>query len=108
MASEALNRICPDEVWEGIKTAFAVKSCPASASSMNIERQSLNVCVTTSVIVKSAFATFSTILLASPESEALIFSPTAKVPTTVVRTTLPEPVPEANTYPVAAEVTPVT
>ena len=58
--------------------------------------------------MRSVLPEFSTIALVSDESDAVIFSPTKKLPTTVVRLTLAEDVPSLCTNPVAPEVTPVT
>ena len=55
---------------------------------MNNDLVSENVCVTISEIVKSVLPLFSTILSVSEESEAVIFSPFVKEPTTFVSVTV--------------------
>ena len=46
-------------------------------------------------MVRSVFPEFSTMLLVSAESEAVIFSPAEKVPTTLCKTTVAPLVPSA-------------
>ena len=64
--------------------------------------------VSTPRIVRSVLPEFSTIAPVSAESDAVIFSPTWKVPTTEVRFKTVAEVPSLYTSPVAPDVTPVT
>ena len=76
-------------------TRSAVKSWPASSSSINTDLASEKVNVVTSETVKSVLPESSISWLASAESDALIFSPTEKFPATFVKLTLVEDVPDA-------------
>ena len=71
-----------------VNSISAVKSCPASSSSMNILLASENVLVVTKLTVKSVLDEFSISPLVSAESDAINFSPDWNVPTTFVKRTL--------------------
>ena len=93
-----------------VNSISAVKSCPASSSSMNILLASENVLVVTKLTVKSVLDEFSISPLVSAESDAINFSPDWNVPTTFVkRTRWPSAllVSVSKTKPVAPEVLPV-
>ena len=111
--SVELSSVPSITIWPSVpvdvlsKTISAVKSWPLSSSSINTDLVSLNWWVTILAIVKSALLEFSTILSVSALSEAVIFSPTAKVPDTFVTTTCVPEVKEPNINPVAPDVTPL-
>ena len=90
-------------------TKSAVKSSSAFVgSSIKTCRKSAKDLVTTELIVRSTLLEFSTISSDSAESDAVIFSPATKEPTTFVRLTFVALVPSPNTNPVAPLVTPFT
>ena len=109
LASVAFNWI-KSPVLLFVNSTSAVKSCPASASSINSCLVSENVLVVIKLIVKSALAAFSIIPPVSAESDAINFSPCVNAPTTFVKRTLcpsAAVVSVLNTNPVAPDETPL-